>query len=70
MGTILVHTEFWQEIPKYENLENLSGDGSIILKIILEKKNRECVLDLTGSGYGPVVGCCENGIESSGYIEF
>jgi hypothetical protein len=40
------------------------------LKIILEKKNEERGLDWYGSGYGPAMGCCENGIQSLGYIEF
>jgi hypothetical protein len=34
-------------------------DGKLALILILKKQD-VCALDLCGSGYGPVVGCCES----------
>jgi len=38
-----------------------------IRKILVDGAGR-CGLDASGSGYGPVAGCCEHSNEPSGYI--
>lgn len=38
-------------------LEGTNLCGTIILKISSITRMGECVLDLSGSGYGPVAGC-------------
>jgi hypothetical protein len=44
---------------------DLSIGGSVILKWVLNNV-RSCILDLSGLGQGPVVGCCEHRNEPSG----
>lgn len=44
---------------------DLSIEGCILLKWVLNNV-RNYVLDLSGLGQGPVVGCCEHGNEPSG----
>jgi len=43
-------------------------EGKIIFEWILGNKLEDCGLDSTGSGQGPVAGCCEHGNEPSGFI--
>jgi hypothetical protein len=49
-----------------EHLEDLGVDGRIILEWVLEgHKVGRCGLAASGSGCGPVAGCCERGNEPS-----
>jgi hypothetical protein len=57
-----MHTTFCSEVLKTRNqLKNLEVDGRIILKQVLEKYGVIYVLDLCGSGKGPVASCWEHG---------
>jgi hypothetical protein len=49
--------------------EELSIEGRIILKRILEKLVESCGVHATGSVEGPLAGCCEDGNELSGSIK-
>jgi hypothetical protein len=63
-----MHAECGQKnLNGREHLEDVGVDGRI-LEWILGKYGGMCVLDSSGSGYGPVVGCCEHGNEPSGSI--
>jgi hypothetical protein len=57
-------TRFWWESPKErDHLEDQGAGGKMGSEWILGR----CGLDSTGSGQGPVAGCCECGDEPSGY---
>jgi alpha-glucosidase (family GH31 glycosyl hydrolase) len=58
-------TRFWWESPKErDHLKDQGVDG--IRMDLRETGSGGCGLDSTGSGQGPVVGCCECGDEPSG----
>ena len=46
------------------HLEDTRVCGTIILKISSRTMMGECVLDLSGSGYGPVAGCFKKNIDN------
>jgi len=52
-----------------DHLKDLDVRRRIILEWILEKLVGRCGLDSSGSGYGPVAGCCEYGNEPPGSIK-
>jgi len=41
----------------------------VIMTYLTESWVGGCELDSSGSGYEPVVGCCEHGNQSSGFIK-
>jgi hypothetical protein len=49
--------------------EELPVDARVKLDGYLENRVGGCGLDSSGSGYGPVAGCCEHGNEPSGSIK-
>jgi hypothetical protein len=56
-------------IRKLEEQTSAGGKGTnerIILKLILKNRVLGCSLDSSGSGQGPVAGCCEHGEKPSG----
>jgi hypothetical protein len=53
-----------------DNLVDLGVDGKIILKWILGILGGRYGLDASGSGLGPVTGCCDYGNETSGSVNF
>jgi hypothetical protein len=60
-------TMFWWERPKErEDSEDQGVGGRMESEWILGILARGCGLDSTGSGQGPVAGCCECGDEPSG----
>jgi hypothetical protein len=60
-------TRFWCEIPKESGrLEDQGVGGKMGSEWILGTLGWVCGLDSTGSGQGPVAGCCECGDEPSG----
>lgn len=51
-------------LKELDRLANLGIDGRIILKYILKTLTGSvCILDLSGSGKGPVAGSCKHGNE-------
>jgi hypothetical protein len=42
---------------------------SIMLKCTLKKQDMVYGMDSSGSGYGPMTGCCVLGKETSGFIK-
>jgi hypothetical protein len=48
-----------------DSLENLRVDVRIILKLIFGSRFEGCVLELSGSGYELLMGCCEHSVETS-----
>jgi hypothetical protein len=59
-------TRFWLESPKEgDHLEDQGVVGKIGSEWILGGLDWGCGLDSTGSGLGPVAGCCECGDETS-----
>jgi hypothetical protein len=65
--SIAAYTVSMGKLEGRRNMGNTKVDGRIILKLILEKKNR---LDRSGSKYGQVTGSCEFGNEPSSPIKF
>jgi hypothetical protein len=60
-------TRFWWESPREsDHLEDQGVDGKMGSEWILGRLASGCGLDSTGSGQGPVAGCCECGDEPSG----
>jgi hypothetical protein len=60
-------TRFWWETPKErDHLKDRGIDGMIGLEWILREVEWGCGVDSPGSGWVPVVGCCECGDELSG----
>jgi hypothetical protein len=51
-----------------DHWEDLALGGRITLSWTLADRDRWCELDSAGSGYGPMVGFCEHGNETSGSI--
>jgi hypothetical protein len=61
------YTRFWWEIPKERVYSEGGGvDGRVGSEWILGKLAGGCGVDSIGSGYGPVIGCCVFGDETSG----
>jgi hypothetical protein len=58
------------KLKERHDLQELEVDGTIMLKEIFKKSDRRCGLDLSGSGYGQVVGSCECGNEPPGSIKW
>jgi hypothetical protein len=52
-----------ENLQTRDHLENLGIDVSVILKRILNKYGAGCRQDFSGSGWGPVAGCCKHGNE-------
>jgi hypothetical protein len=60
-------TRFWWESPKeIDHLEDQGVGGNLGSEWNLWRLALECGLDSTGSGQGPVAGCCKCGDEPSG----
>jgi hypothetical protein len=60
-------TRFWWESPKErDHLEDQGVGEKMGSEWILGRLAWGCGLDSTGSGQGPVAGCCECGDEPSG----
>jgi hypothetical protein len=61
-------TRFWCEIPKErDHLKDQGVGGKMGSERILGILDWGCGLDSTGSGQGPVAGCCECGDEPLGF---
>jgi hypothetical protein len=58
-----------QNLKGRDHAEDLGVDGRIILERIMENRVGEYGLDSSGSGCGPVAGCCEHGNEPSGSVK-
>jgi hypothetical protein len=58
------YTYLLENLNERGNLQNLSVDVRIILKLIV-KLMYGCMMNSSDSGHGPVVGCCEHGNEHS-----
>jgi hypothetical protein len=60
-------TRFWWESPRErDHSEDQGVGGKMGSEWILGRLALGCGLDSTGSGQGPVAGCCECGDEPSG----
>jgi hypothetical protein len=60
-------TRFWWEIQKErDHVEDRGVDWRMGSEWIIEWLVGGCRVDPVGSGYGPVVGCCEYGYEPAG----
>jgi hypothetical protein len=58
---------FWWESPEEkDHLKDQGADGRMGSKWTLGRLVEGCGVDSPGSGYGPLVGCCECGNEPSG----
>ena len=65
-----VHLGFWWGNGKERNhLEDIGVYEKMILKWILRNAMGMCVLNLYGSGRGPVLGCSEHGYEPWSFIK-
>ena len=59
----------WGNLRETDHLEDTSVDGRIIWRWIFREWDGGQWLDLSGSGYGQVAGCCKCGNEPSGPVK-
>ena len=70
MGKGEVHTGFgWGNLRERDHLEDTSVDGRILWRWIFREWDGGQGLDLSGSGYVQVAGCCKCGNELSGPVK-
>jgi len=65
-----MHTKcLWENLKGRDYMGGPDIDERTTLKHLKETGYQDVRLDSSGSGYGPVVGCCEHGNESSGSMK-
>jgi hypothetical protein len=63
------HKVWYKTLRKWHLVKDLDVDGSTIINKSYINRIAGWLLDVCGSGYGPVAGCCENGNEPSSSLQ-